>query len=194
MIVSMSHDQIIGEPDESGLPSVTIFGGWKGRGHGRFQPVEGHMHEERGPHSPWRGTGCRGKECVSVHHAGLEPGGHRPSQGREGVECGDQGLVIDPVEAFFAVGLSDVLVLLVHACRDRFDRIVTGTSWTEAVAIGLELRLPCRFQGAFRQGLSGAIRHDGNPSWPVVRRARFGNPDPAYRLDLRRQGQCLSEA
>ena len=79
------------------------------------------------------------------------------------MECGEQGLVTDPVEAFFNVGIEDVFVLLVNARMDRFDRIVTRTSWTEAVAIRLELRLPFRFQGEFRQGLAGAIRDDGNP-------------------------------
>ena len=52
--------------------------------------------------------------------------------------------------------------MLVNTRMDRFDRIVTRTSWSEAVAIGLEFRLPFRFQGEFRQGLFGAIRHDGN--------------------------------
>ena len=79
------------------------------------------------------------------------------------MECGEQGLVTDPVEAFFNVGISDVFVLLVNTRMDRFDRIVTRTSWTEARAVGLELRLPFRFQGEFRQGLAGAIRYDRNP-------------------------------
>ena len=102
--------------------------------------------------------------------------------------------MINPVEAFFDVGISDVFVLLVHACMDRFDRIVTGTSWTEAVAIGLELRLPFRFQGEFDQGLASPFLHDGYPDRPTVRPVGFGYPDPADRLRRWDQAQRLGEA
>jgi hypothetical protein len=47
VIVAVEHDQIIGEPDDSGAPPVTIFGGWKGHGNGHFQAMEGDIHEER---------------------------------------------------------------------------------------------------------------------------------------------------
>jgi hypothetical protein len=110
------------------------------------------------------------------------------------VEFGDKRVVIDPLKAFFDVGIQDVFVLLVNAGMKGFNRLVTRASGPEAVAGGLELRLPLRVQGEFRQGLAGAIRPDGNSYRSFLRRARLGNPDPAYGLNFRRQGQGLGEA
>ncbi len=120
------------------------------------------MHQERGKHSPLRGTGFRWKELFPIHDARLEPGRNGPAQGRQGVEFCDKRLVTDAVEAFFDVGIQDLFVLLVNTGIDGSNGIVTRAAWTEAGAVGLELRLPFRFQGKFRQGLAGAIRHDGN--------------------------------
>jgi hypothetical protein len=108
------------------------------------------------------GTRFRGKELLPIHNARFEPGGNRPSQNWERVEFGDKCLVTNPIKAFFNVCIQDVFVLLVDAGMNGLNRIVTRASWTEAVAVGLELRLPFRFQGEFRQGLAGAIRHHGN--------------------------------
>jgi hypothetical protein len=162
MIVSVENDQIIGEPNNSGLPSATVFEDWKCSGNRCFQPVQGHIHQEGGQHAPLRGTGFRGEEFLPIHDARLEPGGNRPSQGRERVEFGDKRLVTNPIKAFFDVRVQDVFVLLVDAGMNGLNRIVTRASWSEAVAIGLELRLPLRFQSEFRQGLSSAIRYDGD--------------------------------
>lgn len=79
------------------------------------------------------------------------------------MECGDKRLVTDPVTAFVAVGSQDLCVLWVNAGMKRFKRLVTRASWPEALAMGLALRLPCRFHGECRPGLSGAIPPDGHP-------------------------------
>jgi hypothetical protein len=102
--------------------------------------------------------------------------------------------VTAPVEALCHVGLEDVLVLLVTTRLERCDRLVTRTSWTAAVAVGLALRLPCRCPGEWRPGVAGAIRSDRHPSRPVVRRAWWRHPDAAYGLDLRGQRPGLREA
>ncbi len=157
VVVSVENDQVIRVPNDSGSPEATAFGGGEGGGHCRLPPVQGPRHQEGGKDSPLRGTGFRWKECFPIHDARFEPGRHGPAQRRKGVEFRDKCLVTDAVEALFDGGVQDLLVLLVHAGIDGGNGIVTRAAWTEAGAVGLELRLPFRLQGKFRHGVTGAI-------------------------------------
>jgi hypothetical protein len=185
MRVSGENDQVIGQPANSGLPPVTVLRSGIGVSKRRLQPVQGHMHQEGRQHAPLRGPSFRGKAVLPIHDACLEPGRNGPAQSREGVAGRDKCLVTNPSNAFFKVRIPDIFVLLVAAGMHGLNRLMARASWPEAVAVGRALRLPFRFQSAFRQGLAGAIRQDRNASRPALRCARLGYPNPTPGVSLR---------
>src|SRR5262249_59142510 len=83
------------------------------------------------------------------------------------------------VEAFFDVGVQDIFGFLANGRENRCNRIVAGTPWAKAVAVGFEARLPFGFQGAFDKGVAGSIGPGRGAERSLVRRARFRGPDPA---------------
>jgi hypothetical protein len=146
--------------------------------------MEGHIHEEGREDCPL-GNACVGrKKLISIHNAGLEPRMNGPSHGRKGMEFGEEGVMIDAVEAFFDVSIQDIFGLFVDARVDGCDRIMAGASWSEAVAIRFELGFPFGFEGELGHCLPCAVLDDGDAQRPFVLGVGFRNPDPADGLGL----------
>src|SRR5262249_26866387 len=71
-------------------------------------------------------------------------------------------------------------VLGLAADRDPngLGRIVAGLSWSEPVAVWLELGLPLGFEGELDQGLGGPVAHRWDAERSLLGRAGFGDPNP----------------
>lgn len=78
--------------------------------------------------------------------------------------------------------------------EDRFDRIVTGASGTESVAIGLKPRLPFRFQRKLSQCLSRPVCHRGNTEWALLRGPGFRDIHSSHRLGVPIEPQVLTQS
>ena len=102
----------------------------------------------------------------------------------------------DAVEAFFDVGIQDVLGFLANGRENRRNRIVTGPPGAKAIAVGFEACLPFRFQHAFNESLAGSIGHGRDAERSLLRRAWFRDPDAADRCRgaIEAQGLCQGEA
>jgi hypothetical protein len=102
----------------------------------------------------------------------------------------------DAVEALFDVGVQDIFGLLAHGRANRGYRLVTGTPWANALAVGVEACLPCRSQHAFDESLAGSIGQGRDAERSLLRRAWFWAPDAADRGcgAIEGQGLCQGEA
>ena len=100
------------------------------------------------------------------------------------------------VEAFFDIGVQNVLGFLANGRENRRNRIVTGTPWAKAIAVGFEACLPFRFQHAFDESLAGSIGHGRDAERSLLRRAWFRDPDAADRCSavVESKGLCQGEA
>lgn len=70
--------------------------------------------------------------------------------------------MIDSVEAFFNIGIKHVFGFMANSGENRLDRIVTGSTRSEAIAVGFKARFPFGFQRAFNQRLARSIRQGWN--------------------------------
>jgi hypothetical protein len=111
-----------------------------------------------------------------VNRAGLEPGVELASQAWTGVDLGQSSGWVDPLTACFDSGVEDVCGCMAHGRVQRRDRLVTGSPWSNAIAVGGNTRFPCRFAHVCGHRLAGAIRHGGDSQGPCVRRARCWSP------------------
>ena len=102
----------------------------------------------------------------------------------------------EAVEAFFDVGVQDVLGFLANGRENRRNRIVTGAPGAKAIAVGFEARLPFRFQHAFDESMAGSIGHGRNTKRSLLRRGWFRDPDAADRGGgaVEGEGLCQGEA
>lgn len=102
----------------------------------------------------------------------------------------------DAVEAFFDVGVQDIFGFLANGRENRCNRIVAGAPGAKAIAVGCEARLPCGFQGAFNECVTGSIGHGWDAERSLLRRAWFGDPDAADRCSavVESKGLCQGEA
>ena len=85
------------------------------------------------------------------------------------------------IEAFFDVSVQDIVGFLANGRENRCNRIGAGAPGAKAIAVGFEARLPCGFQGAFNEGVTGSIGHGWDAARSLLRRAWFGDPDAADR-------------
>jgi len=180
--------------DACRLPPVAVRGGREGGFEGRFQPLPGHGGESGGQDSPWRGA-CLGREALgSLPPARLAPGLERPSQGGDGVQRGPSRLVVAALATWGAVRLQDTRSLLVAAGMQRSHGLVACASWSEALAVWLDRRLPGWCPYELRQPVRRSLLPHGHASRALCRGAGLGNPDPAYRCGLEVQAQRMGEA
>ena len=96
--------------------------------------------------------------------------------------------MIDGVEAMFDIGIQGIFGLMANGREDRFDGIVTGASWSKAIAVGFKARFPFGFQGVFDQRLAGSFSDSGDAQSPLLGRARFRNPGASNRSGRAIQG------
>jgi hypothetical protein len=82
----------------------------------------------------------------------------------------------DPIQAFFDIGVEEIFGFMANGRAHRGERIVTGSPWSKAIAVGGQTRFSFRFKHVFSHLLAGSIRHRGDSQGPVVRRARFWYP------------------
>jgi hypothetical protein len=80
------------------------------------------------------------------------------------------------IEAFFAIGVEDSFGLMAKGRAERWDRLVTGSPWSKAIAVGGTMRFPSGFERVLDHGLACSMRHCGDAQGPFVRRARFRYP------------------
>lgn len=88
----------------------------------------------------------------------------------------------DSVETLGDVGIQHILRFLVDAHVNGSNGIVTGSSWSEAIAVGFEFGFPFGFQSEDHQRLASAVGKGRNAERPLFIGARFGNPDPTDGL------------
>lgn len=101
--------------------------------------------------------------------------------------------MIDPVEAFGAVGVEGIFGVMAQGREHGFDRIMAGPSRSKAVAVGFKARFPCGFERGFGQGLERTVCYHGEAEGPLLGRIRFGDPDPADRLGLLPTSQGVNQ-
>jgi hypothetical protein len=78
--------------------------------------------------------------------------------------------------------------------ENRGDRLVAGSAWAEARAVGGTARFPFGVEGAFDQRVAGSIGHGRHAQGSVFRcRVRRGTPDPANRCGSAIEGQGLCQ-
>src|SRR5437588_9014127 len=90
--------------------------------------------------------------------------------------------MVNPVKALRDVRVENILRFLLDTCEDGFDGVLTTSSGSKAVTVGLELGLPFGFQGELDQRLPSAIGEGGNAQRPLFVATRLGNPDATDRL------------
>ena len=101
--------------------------------------------------------------------------------------------MIDPVEAFFDVGIQNVFGFMADDRENGCDRIVTGPARSEAVAVGGKACFSFGFEHTVGQRLEGAVVYGGDTQRPHVVGPRFWYPYPTHRCGFVTQGQGLSQ-
>ncbi len=132
-----------------------------------------------------------------VKHPGFEPHSQLSSQVWTRIDFGQKRILINSIETFFDVCVQDILVLFGDGIENRLNRIVTGATWSEAIAVGFKARFPFGFKRQLDQRLAGSVGHGGNAQWPLFARlACFGYPDPAHGMGLtiEAKGPCQLQA
>ena len=81
-----------------------------------------------------------------VQHPDFEPCSQLASQVWTRIDFGQKRFLVDAVEAFFDVRVQDILVLMGDGVENRLNRIVTGATGSEAIAVGLKARFPFGFE------------------------------------------------
>ena len=101
--------------------------------------------------------------------------------------------MINPVEAFFDVGIQNVFGFMADDRENGCDRIVTGPARSEAVAVGGKACFSFGFEHTVGQRLEGAVVYGGDTQRPHVVGPRFWYPYPTHRCGFVTQGQGLSQ-
>src|SRR5262249_51714521 len=78
------------------------------------------------------------------------------------VDLFEYGCMINPVEAFFDVGIQNVFGFMADDREHGCDRIVTGPARSEAVAVGGKACFPFGFEHTVGQRLAGAVVDGGD--------------------------------
>src|SRR5919201_2384472 len=151
------------------------------------------MRSSRRAISSWHGPGFGRKEWSVIQHARLQRGLQLAAEVRAGVDLRESGGMVDPVEAFGNIGVEPIVGCMAQGREHGFDRIVTGSAWAKAIAVGFKAGFPFGFERRLDQGLARTIRHDGDASRPLRGALGFGNPNPASRLGLLPKPQGLRE-
>src|SRR5207245_10751686 len=82
------------------------------------------------------------------------------------------------IETLRDVSIQHKLGFLIDTDIDGLDRIMTGTTWSKAIAVRLEPGFPFGFQGELGQHLRRSIEDRRNPQRALFRRIlRLANPD-----------------
>ena len=104
-------------------------------------------------------------------------------QAGAGVDFGEEGCLINPVEAFFDVSIQDIFGFMAHGCEQSFDGILTGASRSKAIAVWGKACFPFGFERAFDQCLASAVMYGRDVisrlyilSRPLWERSRSGIP------------------
>jgi hypothetical protein len=119
---------------------------------------------------------------ILFQDARLEPGFELSAKAGRGLNFGQQGLMVDCIEAFSNIDFERILRSIPNRRKDGSDGIVTGPSRAEAISMSGEFGFPFGFQGLTNQGLSSPIRLGGNAKGAFVRGgAPLGNPDAPER-------------
>ena len=119
--VGMHDDEVVGIAHDQGLPAkVEARGGDRGLQRG-LETVQGDVGEQWAHYATLRSARVGGKEGGTVHHAGREPGAHRPPEGGEGSESGEKHGLIDAVETLGDVRIQHILGLATDGAKDGFD-------------------------------------------------------------------------
>ena len=92
--------------------------------------------------------------------------------------------MMDAVEALFDVSIQDIFGLFIDAGIESCHRIMTGASWSKAVALGCKRGFPFGFEGECGDGLPCAVLPNGDAQRPLVFGVGLGYPDPADWLGL----------
>src|SRR6266542_1490294 len=90
--------------------------------------------------------------------------------------------MIDTVETFCNIRIEGIFGFMAQGRENRFDRIVTGSTRSKAIAVGFKAGLPFGFESRFDQTLACPVSHHGNAQGPVLGGAGLRNPDPTHRL------------
>jgi len=101
-------------------------------------------------------------------------------QAGAGVDFGEEGCLINPVEAFFDVSIQAILGVMANGCENGFDGVMTGSTRSKAIAVRGKACFPFGFKYAFDQCLASAVVEGGNAQGPELRSAGFGYPDPSH--------------
>lgn len=190
--VSMEYDQIVGVPDDLGLPMELTAGlfrvpsrpGWKSGTDVLFESVQGNVGQQRRPHATLRRSSLRVDKHPVVEQPGLAPRLHDPVQGRERLELSEEGCLVDAVETLRDIGVQSLPGLLFNR-RCEFDE---GLGWP-IVERGNRQRAPFVFSRLRNPRTSGGSA-DGQLSQrisqgiPLAGRERLEAVDPGRVLAL----------
>jgi hypothetical protein len=195
--VVMQDDQIVRITDHRRCPTLLLAihppGFRKSCRHVLFQTMQSDVRQQRGKHPAlWRSC-FRGEELPLVHYSSLQPPANDSFQEWKGVDFGQEGVVVDAVEAFRDVSIQDVLRLVSDLLKNCLDGIMAGPSRSEAVGVGLETRFPLRFENQLDQRLCCSFGHRGNAQRPLFLRAGLGYPYPTHRLGWSLQVQVRDQ-
>ena len=173
--VFVQDDEVVGVTDEHG--AVTLG---EGCSQGSFEAVQGDVGKQWGDNSSL-GRACFGRVHFSVlEDARFQPAPKLPVDGRNAAQFGQQGGVVNAVEAFFDVGFQDELGFETDVVEDGFDGVLCAASRPEAVTVGFEAGFPFWFEWQLDQGLLGPVTHSGNTKRSLfVRITCFGDVDAA---------------
>ena len=118
------------------------------------------------------------------HDPRLEPGFELPTDARGCLCFGQEGRMIDAVEAFRDVNFQRVLRPKPDAVEDGFDGIPAGTSWAKAIGMRRQLGFPFGFQGLAHERLPCPVLLGRNPERALFRAAPLRNPGASQRRGL----------
>lgn len=113
-----------------------------------FQPMQSDVGEKGADYATLRGSCLHWGEMLLFEDSCFQPSSNELSHSGESIQLGKKCLLVDVVEAASYVGIEHIFRLVLDAAKDRFNRIVAGTSWPESIAVNLSsgVTSPTRLQ------------------------------------------------
>jgi hypothetical protein len=143
--------------------------------------MPGNERSQGGNRSPlWR-AGRGGREVVIFQDTRFEPGFELSASNASRRRFGQEGCLIDAVEALGDSSLARLLRLKSERVEDGSDGVPAGASRAKAIGMRRELRFPCGFQGLAPQRLPRPCVLGWNTQGTLCGPSTLGSPGASQR-------------